>query len=386
MPGWVSSSEPECPTKDPKLSIRESMSSTRESIMYQKIIVLAFLCSVWSVTQSPQELCCAEVKTTFNKEPGLWSGDKRFKIVPGLVIGKEDRPEEYVLGRISGIAVNSDGDIYVLDNGYVRVQRYDSLGQYMQTIGSRGEGPGEFFFPTALALDNGGNLYVVDQSAISIFGPDGKYVDKFRHGQQSLVRSICVDPKSGIYISCFDALEQQMIHKYDFAYNRLFSFCDSYAVGKDVDVRVEDVCAGGMIDIGENGIIVYTQQTPFEIRRFSPSGTLLSVCRRENRVIKPPVVEITGSQVTVNAFAASSSIIVMNDGKLINEMKSLPQPDDSVTTVIDLFDSDGRLLLSRYFQENFSLKCRDSRGRLYGVDMEEYPRVIRYNLEYAEVR
>jgi hypothetical protein len=61
--------------------------------------------------------------------------------------------------------------------GNARIQKYDSSGRYLQTIGRKGQGPGEFQFPSQLAFDSEGNLWIQDlfTRALSSFAADGTF-------------------------------------------------------------------------------------------------------------------------------------------------------------------------------------------------------------------
>lgn len=88
------------------------------------------------------------------------------------------------LERPTGIAVDSQRRrIYVADssgrssaNHGVRI--FDLDGTYVGTFGERGTGPGQFQFPTYLALDPRGHVYVTDtlNARIQVFDPDGRYL------------------------------------------------------------------------------------------------------------------------------------------------------------------------------------------------------------------
>ena len=180
-----------------------------------------------------------------NEAVGLWEqGEaKKLELKTDLTIGAEDGSDNELFYRVYDIAVSTKGRIYVLDNGLDRVQVYDSTGSYQQTIGRKGEGPGEFFFPTAIAVDPFGRLYVADQARITVFDEKGNFLDDLRHGiPDAYVRSIRVDINSGIYISCFHLFEQQIIHKFSpipdaHGDSLLISFCDSYARNVSIKVR-----------------------------------------------------------------------------------------------------------------------------------------------------
>jgi DNA-binding beta-propeller fold protein YncE len=62
----------------------------------------------------------------------------------------------------SGLAVDGEGSLYVLDSGNGRIQKFSSEGRFVKATGTTGSGGGEFNQPADLALDAQGNLYVVD--------------------------------------------------------------------------------------------------------------------------------------------------------------------------------------------------------------------------------
>jgi hypothetical protein len=319
-----------------------------------------------------------------NGPSGLWEGDasRRFELVPDISIGVDDGDENYVLGRVFDIATDSRGRILVLDNGFSRVQVYDSTGAYVQSIGRKGEGPGEFAFPTAIDVDVLDNLYIASRGRISVFDRDGRFVEEFRHRHaDSNVRSLRVNAGVGIYLSCLDILEQKVVHKYSDAREFMLSFCDSYAVGEDIDIRIEQAYAGGFIDIGMNGRILYTQMTPYEIRVFSADGEPLLIVQRENDFVERPRTEVRADgSMNLSVRSGSSAILAARDGRFLNIVRVWSEARKSTSVIIDLFDQDGRLLRTLEREHNISIKRGDGDDRLYGVETEEYPKVVRYRV------
>ena len=95
-------------------------------------------------------------------------------LVPEVTIGELDGPEEYLFGRISSIAVNNDGTVYVLDQQAQHVRVFDSRGVYLETLGRRGQGPGEFSRAEAIwPCCPTGRLVVrdPDNQRVTVFGP-----------------------------------------------------------------------------------------------------------------------------------------------------------------------------------------------------------------------
>jgi len=61
-----------------------------------------------------------------------------------------------------GLALDSEGHIYVSDVGSFRIQVYNPDGSYLRTIGKHGDRPGEFVRNKGIALDRAHRLYSID--------------------------------------------------------------------------------------------------------------------------------------------------------------------------------------------------------------------------------
>jgi sugar lactone lactonase YvrE len=101
-------------------------------------------------------------------------GDFDLGLEEDLSIGKED-DENYRFYGAAGILLDSQENIYALDAGNCRVQKYDRNGEYLLTVGSRGQGPGEFSRPSSFCIDGQNNLYVSEQTKIQVFDSEGEY-------------------------------------------------------------------------------------------------------------------------------------------------------------------------------------------------------------------
>jgi sugar lactone lactonase YvrE len=74
------------------------------------------------------------------------------------------------------IAVDGAGDLYITDSINARVQRWSATGQFKNQIGGAGNSPGFFGRPKGVAVDSFGHIYVVDAlfDKLQIFDPDGR--------------------------------------------------------------------------------------------------------------------------------------------------------------------------------------------------------------------
>ena len=75
-----------------------------------------------------------------------------------------------------GLALDTQGNVYVADPGNNRIQKFSSSGQSLQQWGVYGNGTGQFTSPSGIAIDDQGNMYVVDQSneRIQKLAPNGR--------------------------------------------------------------------------------------------------------------------------------------------------------------------------------------------------------------------
>jgi len=80
-----------------------------------------------------------------------------------------------------GIAVDSNGYVYVTDTGNHRVQKFDSDGNFILEWGSAGTGNGQFKYPVSVAVGPQGFVYVceAENCRIQIFTSDGVYLGKW---------------------------------------------------------------------------------------------------------------------------------------------------------------------------------------------------------------
>lgn len=112
-----------------------------------------------------------------------------------------------------GIALDSQGNIYVADHGNCRIQKLSPSGEPLAAFGTEpthhcSAKPGLVSVPDGVALDSQGNIYVADtgNSRIQKFSPDGAPLAQWGakgsgRGQFNLPEGITVDSQGHIYVS-----------------------------------------------------------------------------------------------------------------------------------------------------------------------------------------
>jgi sugar lactone lactonase YvrE len=122
-------------------------------------------------------------------------------------LGAVDR-EESIFKRATGIAVNSQSDrLYVVDTMAMRVVMMTLEGRVVGRFGQRGTGPGEFNYPTYVAVAPDGSLWVTDSLNFRVqhFDPEGKFLSAFGSpgsgpGDFDKAKGIAVDQQGRVYV------------------------------------------------------------------------------------------------------------------------------------------------------------------------------------------
>lgn len=102
-------------------------------------------------------------------------GELTFELEEDLRIGNEE-DDKYLFYRARSIALDSDENIYVVDSGNYRIQKFDRQGKYLYTVGRKGEGPGEFSQPYGLYIDSQSFLYVREYRRLQVFNESGEFL------------------------------------------------------------------------------------------------------------------------------------------------------------------------------------------------------------------
>lgn len=121
-----------------------------------------------------------------------------------MVLGKTD-----VMVNPTAVAVDDARNrLYVVDSKQHTVLVYDpESGQFLTKFGDRGVENGQFNYPTNVAVDRQGRIYVTDTMnfRIQIFDPDYKFVEAFgkqgsRFGQFLKPKGLALDSFQNIYV------------------------------------------------------------------------------------------------------------------------------------------------------------------------------------------
>ncbi len=114
---------------------------------------------------------------------------------------------------IADLAITAAGELYVVDGGNGRVQQFSLLSGFLLSFGSEGSQAELLDRPEGIALDTDGNVYVVDAGnrRIQQYGPGGTWQRSIRV-EVSEPRDIAVDRQGNMYVT--DGGES-LVHVFD---------------------------------------------------------------------------------------------------------------------------------------------------------------------------
>jgi hypothetical protein len=103
------------------------------------------------------------VRLVHNGKEGKWGKTPRVQAELVRTLGDVAAEDESVAFYMpAGMAVDEKGNLYILDTGNHRVQRFSPDGRFFASFGRQGQGPGEFAYPDSIDVDAAGMLWVSD--------------------------------------------------------------------------------------------------------------------------------------------------------------------------------------------------------------------------------
>lgn len=186
----------------------------------------------------------------------------------------------------SGIAIDSSGNIYVADTLNNRIQKFDEQGTFISKWGSGGSGIGRFDSPQGMAVDSSDCIYVVDRSnnRIQKFDRNGNFITAWGSlgsaaGQFDRPYGIAVDSSDNIYVA--DSGNDR-IQKFDGNGNFISGWGST---GSETGQFVSPQAVAIDLQAAEGDLrdSVYVSDTNNRIQRFDTDGGFVALFGSEGR-------------------------------------------------------------------------------------------------------
>ena len=116
------------------------------------------------------------VRLVHNGKEGQWGKKPKVQVELVRTLGDVAAEDESVAFYMpAGMALDSRGNLYILDTGNHRVQKFSPEGRYLASFGRQGQGPGDFSYPDSIDIDGEDMVWVSDPNnqRIQVLTPEG---------------------------------------------------------------------------------------------------------------------------------------------------------------------------------------------------------------------
>ena len=337
-----------------------------------------------------------------------------------LTIGVEEGDENYMFGNQVFVNTDNKGNIYVTDGDRRTVRKYNSNGNFLQSIGRLGQGPGEFQDMSEVRFNSEGNIYLNDLKTqrLSFFSKEGNYLKGIKF--PTIFERVVINSK-GFYIAMsVDNVELGKGKKWDYFYG-LFdenfnSMAEFLRLPQEVNVKNKNADSIAQLvadslsemafqpyvnyDLDKNDLIYFGYPENYEIKVYSSEGMLRKIIQRDFKPVeigerhkdyfKHNQSELFNAKIPPNEeekvfelveypkyMPAYERFILMENGWIFVVVDSVRDGN----TLVDIFGKDGEYLAQ--FETDISTDWLSfNNGKAYTVaTIDDYKFIKRYNFE-----
>lgn len=284
-----------------------------------------------------------------------------FKFENEIVLSEKKN----LIGSIRKLSLAPDGKLWILDSKSTKICSYTQTGEFITSVGRKGEGPGEFIKPVDFFIGKE-NVYVVDPLArkLHLFSlnwdfkyffyiEDGRMVHEGKNGEIFIAAPRSVDDKNNG--SC--------IHVYDKRGKLLNSF---FPINENA-IRQDLFCDGVCFDQDRDGDLFCAQEMEYKIYRYTAKGRLIKTFSKPSANYIPSPVKIFKNKFIrseADKWVRSWTHIV--DVKIWRDLVFITSLyiKGSYEYGYDIYNRSGELIRGN-LAANYRLLYIDEKGKLY---------------------
>ncbi len=343
---------------------------------------------------SPETSSEENVEVISNTKEGLWGENKKIRLEEDLIIGEEYGSDKEMFGYIRILSFDDKDNIYVIDSYELTVKVFDERGNFINSFGREGSGPGEFMTTDDIHWCRFDNiLYIPDRrnNRINTFSPDGKFlggikttkfkirvmgISSFTDGRFMLTGMRFGGDFADYKIIVVDHSFENVLAEYgeDFPIHR---------TGMDYFPNFSDV---GIISGTQ---LYYTSPSEYKIVLFDRTLNKSKIIKKSHpKMFVPQYVKgfysdfngienigmVNGNHIVGVSYSEATNIPLFEQKvDFINFVEN----EKEVRYQLDIYDGDFLFLTSVGIPPERRLGGIDNKGRLYFIENEPFPRLIR---------
>ena len=303
----------------------------------------------------------------------LMAEKQSLKFTKHLVIGKNSGDNNFILSAITDVDLDKEGNIYILDAMDFRIQKFDSHGTFLKSIIlKRGQGPEELSFNPILAVTPDGEFAILDMMArkILIYNNTRTFMRYFKLEFQPIDLEFYAEN----HLAILGLDNEKIIHIFDSEGQRIQSFGEPFSIPKKHSLYKDmpNLKLPKRLDSSQDGTLYVLNPHKYEILVYT-DGTLKQTILGKNELYRPTMItktNIGGIGIVIPVMYAlgwQNSLYVTIQG-----------PGMDPENQMEYFEG-GKSLFSQIL--NGFPYAIDNKGRLYIVEADEFPVVVRYTIK-----
>ena len=307
----------------------------------------------------------------FSLSAGPNGGEKKtFTLKEDLTIGVESGDENLMFSDVADIGLDSAGNIFILDWGNSRIQKFDTRGKFLKSIVlKQGQGPEEVAMLGGAAVSPSGMICVLDRGGnkVLILGPEGAFLRFFKLEFQATYLG-CLE---GDRIVVLGLDKDKILHIFDKDGRLLSSFGDPFEVPSHLS-KYKDMpmlrCPMRFSCSPQGDIFLFNPHK-FEISVYRDSRLVRKV-EGKSDIFEPTRIPQASSQRIALVFPF---LTILESGSRL--YITVLRPGGEGANELIVYENDrpvGTLPIAGM------PRAADSQGRIYCAEESDFPRLVRY--------
>lgn len=305
-----------------------------------------------------------------------------------LQIGSADKSDKYIFSSIDGLDVDDNGHIYVLDGRAAEAKVFSQDGEYLRSIGGRGQGPGEMQRPLFLQITADNELVVHDYATqhFIYFSLDGQFLRQRANWKtEHPAQPVKIDQQGnliGLEILAPPPMGGKILRKYNSNFEQIMTLAEQ---PPDMAAKTEYniLRPTFYFDVFANDNIILGHSEKYELDILNPEGKLIKKILKKHRRMRirdddkdfyreryESFIKIGGKLKFPDSFPCFSDIAVDDKGRIF--VKTFEREKNKKDTFyFDLFDEEGKYLAKMPIVISLNRDSVWKNGKLYTVETNQ---------------